>query len=100
MGYFPVMHDSRVIIYKRKMFIRLATALYLEEAGGAKARRSLFCLDCNNEILRPILLESVIYLVPTWYLLGTYLVPTWYLLGIKLNLSVDLSKLEINSRTE
>ena len=25
MGYFPVWHDSRVIIYERKMFIRLAT---------------------------------------------------------------------------
>ena len=77
MGYFPVMHDSRVIIYKRKMFIRLATALYLEEAGGAKARRSLFCLDCNNEILRPILFESVMYLgtyLVLRYLVGTYLV--------------------------
>ena len=26
MGYFPVRYDSRVIIYERKMFIRLATA--------------------------------------------------------------------------
>ena len=25
MGYFPVRYDSRVIIYERKMFIRLAT---------------------------------------------------------------------------
>ena len=27
MGYFPVRYDSRVIIYERKMFIRLATGL-------------------------------------------------------------------------
>ena len=25
MGYFPVMYDSRVVIYERKMFKRLAT---------------------------------------------------------------------------
>ena len=25
MGYFPVRYDSRVVIYERKMFIRLAT---------------------------------------------------------------------------
>ena len=25
MGYFPVRYDSRVLIYERKMFIRLAT---------------------------------------------------------------------------
>ena len=25
MGYFPVRYDSRVVIYKRKTFIRLAT---------------------------------------------------------------------------
>ena len=29
MRYFPVRYDSRVIIYKRKMFIRLATGLVL-----------------------------------------------------------------------
>ena len=27
MGYFPVRSDSRVIIYERKMFIRLATGV-------------------------------------------------------------------------
>ena len=27
MGYFPVRYDSRVVIYERKMFIRLATGL-------------------------------------------------------------------------
>ena len=25
MGYFPIRYDSRVVIYERKMFIRLAT---------------------------------------------------------------------------
>ena len=25
MGYFPVKYDSRIVIYERKMFIRLAT---------------------------------------------------------------------------
>ena len=31
MGYFPVRYDSRVVIYERKIFIRLATgrALFL-----------------------------------------------------------------------
>ena len=28
MGYFPVRYDSRVVIYERKMFIRLATVIY------------------------------------------------------------------------
>ena len=28
MGYFPVRYDSRVVIYERKMFIRLATDLF------------------------------------------------------------------------
>ena len=28
MGYFPVRYDSRVVIYERKMFIRLATGHY------------------------------------------------------------------------
>ena len=28
MGYFPVRYDSRVVIYDRKMFIRLATSSY------------------------------------------------------------------------
>ena len=27
MGYFPVSYDSRVVIYDREMFIRLATGL-------------------------------------------------------------------------
>ena len=32
MGYFKVRYDSRVVIYKRKMFIRLATDLtFVEE---------------------------------------------------------------------
>ena len=29
MGYFPVRYDSRVVIYERKMFIRLATEVNL-----------------------------------------------------------------------
>ena len=28
MGYFPVRYDSRVVIYERKMFIRLATGTF------------------------------------------------------------------------
>ena len=31
MGYFPVRYNSRVIIYERKMFIRLATGEYHNE---------------------------------------------------------------------
>ena len=30
MGYFPVTYDSRVVIYERKMFIRLATEKFSE----------------------------------------------------------------------
>ena len=30
MGYFPVRYDPRVVIYERKMFIRLATGGFLE----------------------------------------------------------------------
>ena len=33
MGYFQVRYDSRVIIYKRKMFIRLATDLLFDSFG-------------------------------------------------------------------
>ena len=29
-GYFPVRYDSRVVIYERKMFIRLATGAYFK----------------------------------------------------------------------
>ena len=29
MGYFPVRYNSRVVIYKRKMFIRLATGMMM-----------------------------------------------------------------------
>ena len=29
MGYFQVSYDSRVVIYERKMFIRLATGLII-----------------------------------------------------------------------
>ena len=32
MGYFSVRYDSRVVIYERKMFIRLATGLVVN--GG------------------------------------------------------------------
>ena len=31
MGYFPVRYDSRVIIYDRKMFLRLATGVVLDK---------------------------------------------------------------------
>ena len=30
MGYFPVRYNSRVVIYERKMFIRLATVANLK----------------------------------------------------------------------
>ena len=33
MGYFPVRYDSRVVIYERKMFIRLATGLLVMVNG-------------------------------------------------------------------
>ena len=37
MGYFPVRYDFRVIIYERKMFIRLATGLMIKR-GHSLAR--------------------------------------------------------------
>ena len=35
MGYFPVKYDSRVVIYERKMFIRLATEITPYYESGA-----------------------------------------------------------------
>ena len=46
MGYFPVRYDSRVIIYKRKMFIRLATGLVV--MGGDSCSEG-----CEFESLAP-----------------------------------------------
>ena len=42
MGYFPVKYDSRVVIYERKLFIRLAT--------GLKASGVLQCLPMASMI--------------------------------------------------
>ena len=42
MGYFPVRYDSRVVIYERKMFIRLATDLYTYEQ---RLRRHLWLAE-------------------------------------------------------
>ena len=40
MGYFQVRHDSRVVIYERKMFIRLATGgLNLDRRSLRQVRR-------------------------------------------------------------
>ena len=45
MGYFPVRYDSRVVIYERKLFIRLATGLVvtggdsISRGGGFKSVR-------------------------------------------------------------
>ena len=38
--YFPVSYDSRVVIYERKMFIRLATEVYCSNSanGGSEDR--------------------------------------------------------------
>ena len=36
MGYFPVSYNSRVVIYERKMFIRLATDLLCERVAPAE----------------------------------------------------------------
>ena len=33
MGYFPVKYDSRVVLYERKMFIRLATGYFLLQSS-------------------------------------------------------------------
>ena len=39
MWYFPVWYDSRVVIYERKMFIRLATGLVV--MGGDSCAKGL-----------------------------------------------------------
>ena len=50
MGYFPVMYDIRVVIYERKIFIRLATGVVAELAERLflfkkiGQPRTLFCL--------------------------------------------------------
>ena len=44
MGYFPVRYDFRVVIYERKMFIRLATAV------DAAIDLSLLLRLCTNII--------------------------------------------------
>ena len=40
MGYFPVRYDSRVVIYERKLFIRLATGNCFEMVAGHKRQCS------------------------------------------------------------
>ena len=56
MGYFPVRYDSRVVIYKRKMFIRLATE-FLKWAKRnlrsklSKLYKSAFKVDSNSKPL-------------------------------------------------
>ena len=42
MVYFPVRYDSRVVIYERKMFIRLATELTWTQVDAIVA---FFCFD-------------------------------------------------------
>ena len=44
MGYFPVRYDSRVVIYERKMFIRLAT-----EVPRGKISESSQTVHGNNK---------------------------------------------------
>ena len=38
MGYFQVRYDSRIVIYERKMFIRLATDVSLSKPTLGKGR--------------------------------------------------------------
>ena len=39
MGYFPVRYDSKVVIYKRKMFIRLAIGLVVMKGDSCSKGR-------------------------------------------------------------
>ena len=45
MGYFPVRYDSRVVIYERKMFIRLATDVNDSKLKLGVPAFKLFYLD-------------------------------------------------------
>ena len=49
MGYFPVRYDSRVVIYDRRGFIRLATGLDFAK----KIEYVVICSVPNKRILNP-----------------------------------------------
>jgi len=46
MGYIPVRYDSRVVIYERKMFIRLATAP-TTKSGWMGEHILVSCFTCS-----------------------------------------------------
>ena len=57
MGYFPVRYDSRVVIYKRKMFIRFATGDIIYDRRALATGKA-----CFLHVLCSLLDE------PVWYL--------------------------------
>ena len=50
MGYFPVRYDSRVVIYERKMFIRLATE-YLKNKCRLYLHSNFFTAMLDGSLL-------------------------------------------------
>ena len=48
MGYFPVKYDSRVVIYKSKMFIRLATGLQFNWFGFYQIGKYFVTFNFSN----------------------------------------------------
>ena len=47
MGYFPVRYDSRVVIYERKMFIRLVTGLNISIFESNQRYSNSFTKGCS-----------------------------------------------------
>ena len=54
MGYFPVRYDSRVEIYDRKMFIRLATDLYFKMLNVCESHLKLSRLQVLDELVASV----------------------------------------------
>ena len=59
MGYFPVRYDSRVIIYERKMFIRLATGTESTKIIFSNLPRPEFLSISRSRYTRPKSHESI-----------------------------------------
>ena len=78
MGYFPVRYDSRVVIYERKMFIRLATGHTGRAVAGRRRRTGyLSTVQTCLESFHVSIASTFRYLTfTTAYHLDQYLLPT------------------------
>ena len=62
MGYFPVKYDSRVVIYKRKFFIRLATGVFAISSMMLIFNK-LRVMNCNDFTTKRVILRIAILLL-------------------------------------